>query len=166
MLPVACFFWHVLQNPGWGDSIACLQCWFALFVGWIRPDRAMGAVISLAAPARVQFVIYLTFLFLVTWLKALGTSRKKKGRGTQIKTQMQRPEDMPQTLANKKLQKSHKNTQTTNRARQLPVCRDPEETQKGALDVTSAPSSSKLMRKNSIFLIFCGRKNQIFVTEV
>ena len=41
----------------------------ALFVGWIRPDSAIGAVFSLAAPVRVQFYffsLYLTFLFLVT----------------------------------------------------------------------------------------------------
>ena len=43
------FSWHVLQNPGWRDSIACLQCWSALFVGWIRPARVTGAVFSLAA---------------------------------------------------------------------------------------------------------------------
>ena len=56
----------------------------ASFVGWIRPDSAIGAVFSLAAPVRVQFnftLLYLTFLFLVTWLKALGTSRKKKSSG-------------------------------------------------------------------------------------
>ena len=53
----------------------------ARFVDWIRPDSAIGAVFSLAAPVRVQFYffsLYLTFLFLVTWLRALGTSRKKK----------------------------------------------------------------------------------------
>ena len=52
----------------------------ARFVDWIRPDIAIGAVFSLAAPVRVQFYffsLYLTFLFLVTWLRALGTSRKK-----------------------------------------------------------------------------------------
>ena len=52
----------------------------APFVGWIRPDSAIGAVFSLAAPVRVQFnftSLYLTFPFLMTWLKALGTSRKK-----------------------------------------------------------------------------------------
>ena len=53
----------------------------ASFVGWIRPDSAIGAVFSLAASLRLQFnftSLYLTFLSLVTWLKALGTSRKKK----------------------------------------------------------------------------------------
>ena len=50
----------------------------APFVGWIRPARAIGAVFSPAAPVRVQFNFTSRFLFLVTWLKALGTSRKKK----------------------------------------------------------------------------------------
>ena len=60
-------FWHVLV---------------ARFVDWIRPDSAIGAVFSLAAPVRVQFYffsLYLTFLFLVTWLRAFGTLRKKRG---------------------------------------------------------------------------------------
>ena len=76
------FFLLARATESWLGGFYCMfPVLVASFVGWIRPDSAIGAVVSLAAPVRVQFnftSLYLTFLSLVTWLKALGTSRKKK----------------------------------------------------------------------------------------
>ena len=76
-----CLVFLARATESWLGGFCCMSpvlVRFFLVVGWIRPDRATGAVFSLAAPVRVQFCLYLTFVFLATWLKALGTSRKKK----------------------------------------------------------------------------------------
>ena len=93
--------WLEPQNPGWGDSIACLQSWFPLCwflrlvleavlfhwlpLGSVQIFNASGFVsltcmTALAvAPATVQsYICYFSLFPLVTWLKALGASRKKK----------------------------------------------------------------------------------------
>ena len=49
----SCFvvvFWHMLQNPCWGDSIACLPGLVFLFCVGLRPADVAGAALSLAAP--------------------------------------------------------------------------------------------------------------------
>ena len=48
----------MLQNPGWGDSIACLPGLVPLFFVCclMRPVAVVGAELSLAAPDLVQFV--------------------------------------------------------------------------------------------------------------
>ena len=81
LLGLACLLLLARATESWLGGFYCMfPGLVARFVDWIRPDSAIGAVFSLAAPVRVQlyfFSLYLTFLFLVTWLRALGTSRKK-----------------------------------------------------------------------------------------
>ena len=60
-------FFLARATESWLGGFYCMfPVLVAPFVGWIRPDCAIGAVFSRAAPVRVQFNFtspYLTFLF-------------------------------------------------------------------------------------------------------
>ena len=53
---VGCLFFLARATESWLGGFYCMfPVLVALFVGWIRPARAIGAVFSPAAPVRVQF---------------------------------------------------------------------------------------------------------------